>query len=119
MAVSTKKSASKSKPKRDAGHQVREASTTAVEETQAREAGADYQWHYGRVTRMGNFAIAGGREIVIYWDEGGVSSQQGDISDDQWEILKLAFMTTGRIAILSDAVGDGWTADFRFVEAVR
>ena len=119
MATSTKKSASRSKPKRDAGHQVRETSATAVGATQAREAGADFEWHHGRVTRMGYFSIAGGREVVVLWDEGGVSSQQGNLTDEQWEILKLAFTTTGRIAILSDAPGDGWTADFRFVEAVR
>ncbi|HEX8173492.1 MAG TPA: hypothetical protein VF543_00065 [Pyrinomonadaceae bacterium] len=63
--------------------------------------------------------MAGGREVVIVWEEGGVSSQQGDISDEEWEILKLAFMTTGRIAILSDEAGTGWTSDFRFLEAVR
>jgi hypothetical protein len=119
MATSTKKEASKGKSKRESGHQVRETSSAAVGETQAREAGSDFQWHYGRITRVGNFAIAGGREVVVLWDEGGVSSQQGDLSDEQWEILKLAFMTTGRIAILSDAAGDRWMADFRFVEAVR
>jgi hypothetical protein len=50
---------------------------------------------------------------------GGVTSQQGNIADEEWEILKLAFMTTGRIAILSDESGEGWTSDFRFLEAVR
>jgi hypothetical protein len=119
MAQSTKKSANKSRPKRDAGHQVRATSAAEVGETQAREAGADFQWHYGRVTRLGHFAPVGGREVVVLWDEGGVTSQQGNLSDEQWEILTLAFMTTGRIAILSDQVGESWTADFRFLEAVR
>lgn len=119
MAKSTKESASKSTPKRDTGHQVRETSAAAVGQTQAKEAGADFQWHYGRVTHIGSFAIAGGRAVGVLWDEGGVSSQQGNISDEQWEILKLAFMTTGRIAILSDEVGEGWMTDLRFVEAVR
>ena len=101
------------------GHQVKSASTEGVRATQAKEAGAKFEWHYGRVSRLGNFASAGGREVVIVWDEGGVSSQQGDISDEEWEILKLAFVSTGRIAILSDEAGDGWMSDFRFLEAVR
>ena len=119
MPKSATKSTKKAKPAGGDGHQVRETSAQAVGVTQAREAGASFQWHYGRVTRMGSFEMAGGREVVIVWEEGGVSSQQGDISDEEWEILKLAFMTTGRIAILSDEAGTGWTSDFRFLEAVR
>ena len=119
MPKSATKSAKKAKQTGGDGHQVREASAQAVGVAQAREAGAGYQWHYGRVTRLGSFEAAGGREVVIVWEEGGVSSQQGEISDDEWEILKLAFMTTGRIAILSDEAGEGWTSDFRFLEAVR
>ena len=86
---------------------------------QARQAGAEFEWHFGRVTRLGNFAIAGGREVTIVWEEGGVTSQQGDISDEQWEIFRLAFQTSGRIAILSDHEGDSWMYDYRFLEAVR
>lgn len=119
MPKSAKKSAKKARQTGGDGHQVRETSAEAVGVTQAREAGASFQWHYGRVTRIGSFEMAGGREVVIVWEEGGVSSQQGDISDEEWEILKLAFMTTGRIAILSDEEGNGWTSDFRFLEAVR
>jgi hypothetical protein len=118
MAKSAKKSARKGRQAGGDGHQVRETSAQAVEVTQAREAGVSFQWHYGRVTRMGSFELAGGREVVIVWEEGGVTSQQGDISDEEWEILKLAFMTTGRIAILSDEE-NSWTSDFRFLEAVR
>jgi hypothetical protein len=44
---------------------------------------------------------------------------QGDISDEQWDILKLAFLTTGRVAVLSDREGDRWMYDYRFIEAVR
>ncbi len=112
---STKKAPSASGDRR----QVRETSAEDVEATQAREAGAKFDWHYGRVSRLGNFEIAGGREAVIIWDEGGVSSQQGNISDEEWDILKLAFMSTGRIAILSDEQGDDWRSDFRFLEAMR
>ena len=119
MPKSATKSTRKVKSASGDGHQVRETSAEGVEATQAREAGAKFDWHYGRVTRLGNFEIAGGREVVIVWDEGGVSSQQGNISDEEWDILKLAFMSTGRIAILSDESGDRWMSDFRFLEAVR
>ena len=119
MPKSTTKSTKKAKQSGGDGHQVRGTSAQAVGVTQAREAGVNFQWHYGRVTRIGSFEMAGGREVVIVWDEGGVSSQQGDISDEEWEILKLAFMTTGRIALLSDEAGDRWASDFRFLEAVR
>jgi hypothetical protein len=118
MPKSATKATKKAQPK-GGGSQVRETSAEAVGATQAREAGTDFSWHYGRVTRMGSFEAAGGREVVIVWEEGGVTSQAGDIADEEWEILKLAFMTTGRIAILSDETGDRWTSDFRFIEAVR
>ena len=101
------------------GQQIQEASAQAVAVTQAREAGAGFEWHYGRVTRLGNYEIAGGREVSIVWEEGGVSSQQGNISDGEWEIFKLAFLTTGRIAVLSDEPDQRWMSDFRFLEAVR
>ena len=119
MAKSATKSTRKPQSARGDGHQVRETSAEGVEATQAREAGAKFDWHYGRVSRLGNFEIAGGREVVIVWDEGGVSSQQGNISDEEWDILKLAFVSTGRIAILSDESEDNWRSDFRFLEAVR
>lgn len=99
--------------------QFREVSSDAVGAAQAKQAGLQFSWHYGRITRMGNFDIAGGREVVIVWEEGGASSQQGNISDEQWEIFKLAFLTTGRIAVLSSATDEGWMYDYSFLEAVR
>lgn len=101
------------------GHQVQGTSSEAVEAAQAKEAGAKFEWHYGRVTRLGYFEIAGGLEVSIVWEEGGVTSQVGEISEEQWEIFKLAFLTSGRIAVLSDQKGDAWMSDYRFVEAVR
>jgi hypothetical protein len=100
-------------------YKIHETGSEALEAAQAKEAGADFEWHFGRVTRLGYFEIAGGRGVSILWEEGGTTSRQGDISDDQWEIFKLAFMTTGRIAVLSDEEGDGWMYDYRFLEAVR
>ena len=108
------KRATKDKPQ-----QIHGAGTEAVETAQAKEAGPQFDWHYGRVTRLGHFEIAGGRGVSIVWEEGGVTSQQGDISDEQWEIFRLAFLSTGRIAVLSDQEGEGWMYDYRFLEAVR
>jgi hypothetical protein len=103
----------------DTKHQMVEAGSEALEAAQAKKAGAKFDWHYGRITRLGHFEIAGGRSVSIVWEEGGVSSQQGDLDDDTWEILTLAFKTTGRIAILSDLEGEAWKYDYRVLEAVR
>lgn len=103
----------------DTGHQIQRPGAEELEAAQAKQAGADFEWHFGRVTRLGNFEIAGGREVTIVWEEGGVTSQQGDITSEQWEILKLAFSTTGRIAVLSDQEGGRWMYDYRFLEAMR
>jgi hypothetical protein len=100
-------------------HQTRESGGDALEAAQAKKAGSKFEWHFGRVTRLGHFAIPGGHGVTIVWEEGGVTSQQGEINADQWEIFKLAFMSTGRIAVLSDAEGEGWMYDYRYVEAVR
>src|SRR5689334_4061837 len=91
----------------DTKHQIHEVGASALEAAQAKEAGAKFDWHYGRITRLGRFEIAGGRSVSIVWEEGGVTSQQGAIGEEQWEIFKLAFLTTGRIAVLSDEEGEG------------
>jgi hypothetical protein len=109
----------KSKSTPDGGHQIHGAGTEAIEAAQAERAGAQFEWHFGRVTRLGSYEVAGGRGVTIIWEEGAVSSQQGSISEDQWEIFKIAFLTTGRIAVLSDQEGDAWMYDYRFLEAVR
>ncbi len=99
--------------------QLRDISAEAVGAAQAKQAGSEFNWHFGRVTRIGNFELGGGREVVIMWEEGGVTSQQGNISDGEWEIFKLAFLTTGRIAVLSSEPDEDWMYDYRFLEAVR
>jgi hypothetical protein len=78
-----------------------------------------FTWHYGTVTGLGFFSTAGGREVVILWDEGGASRKQGGISDQEWEIFKLAFEGTGRIAVLSNQASPDWKFDYRFLEAQR
>ena len=62
--------------------------------SRAAQAGADFTWHFGRVTSLGMIEIADSRTVTILWEEGGISSQQGDITDEQWEIFKLAFVST-------------------------
>ena len=100
------------------GRQIHETAAEAVEAAQAERAGTEFEWHPGRLTRLGSYA-PGGRSVTIVWEEGGVSSQQGDITDDQWDVFRLAFLTTGRVAVLSDRPGSDWMYDYRFLEAVR
>jgi hypothetical protein len=95
------------------------AGSDELEASRAAQAGADFDWHFGRVTSLGTIEITDSRTVTILWEEGGISSQQGDITDEQWEIFKLAFISTGRIAILSDQPAKDWMYDYRFLEAVR
>ena len=97
------------KTQSDKAQKTRGVGVSEVETAQAEKAGAAFDWHYGRITRMGPSEMAGP----------GVTSQQGNISDEEWVIFKLAFKTTGRIAVLSDQQGDAWMYDYRFIEAVR
>jgi hypothetical protein len=101
------------------GQRMQEADQDALGVAQAEQAGAEFEWHFGRVISIGTYELAGGRGVTIAWEGGGVTSQQGNISDEQWEIFKLAFMTTGRIAVLSDQDGEGWMYDYSFLEALR
>ena len=114
-----KKSTAKSKTREISSRQIQSAGTTGVEAAQAKQAGAKFEWHFGRVSSMGTFEVAGGRAVTVVWDQGVVSSQQGNISDEQWEVFKLAFLSNGRIAVLSDEPDEGWMYDYRFLEAVR
>ncbi len=107
----------KAKRKRDTKKQIRRPDSAALKTARAKRAGLKFDWHSGRVTRLGHHETAG-RTISIAWDEGGVTSQQGDISDEAWEIFTLALQTTGRIAILSDEPGDDWGYDYRFLEVM-
>ena len=108
-----KKSSEKTK------HQIHESGGEALEAAQAKNAGNKFEWHFGRITNLGCYSVAGGRSVSIAWEGGGATSQQGDITDDQWEIFKLAFMTTGRIAILSELAREEALYDYRFLEACR
>ncbi len=80
---------------------------------------APWRWHRGNVTALGFFSTAGGREVVIQWNEGGTSRRQGGITDKQWEIFRLAYEGSGKISVLSDKPGSAWKFDYRFLEAPR
>lgn len=102
---------------------IQRADSNAMESAQAARVGQDFRWHYGRVTRLGSYDVltdaVDRRSVTIMWESGGLSCQYGEIGDDQWEILKLAFMSTGMVSVLSDQGGEGWMYDLRFLEAVR
>jgi len=100
------------------GHQIRETSPEELEAAQATAAGSEFVWHSGRMTGLGIYG-EGGRGVTITWDEGGATSHVGDISDDQWEVFKLAFAAGGRVAVLSDVEGWEWMYDYRYLEAMR
>lgn len=104
-------------------NRIQRPDSNAMEAAQAEQVGTDFRWHHGRITRLGTYSILDSpenrRTVTLLWEEGGLSSQHGEIGDEQWEILKMAFMSTGMITVLSDQTGDNWMYDFRFLEAVR
>jgi len=100
-------------------HQITRPGADELGEAQAQRAGINFEWHFGRVTGLGIYEITSSKTVTILWDEGGVSNQQGDLTDEQWEIFKLAFVGSGRIAILSDLEAKRWMYDYRFLEALR
>lgn len=105
------------RPPQKKNKQIHRPSSEALAAAHAERAGLHFEWHYGRIMRLGYYE-PGGRTVSILWEEGGVASQQGDITDQAWEIFKLAFQTTGRVAILSDEPEDRWIYDYRFLEVM-
>jgi hypothetical protein len=99
--------------------QLRGSAPEALETAQAGRAGARFEWHLGRITRMGSPELAGTSGVTVVRDEEGVTSMQGENTEEPWEILTLAFLTTGRVAVVSDHEDDGWMYDDRLLEAVR
>lgn len=47
----------------EATTQTSRADVEALQVAQAEQAGAEFEWHYGRLTRIGHFGEIGGREI--------------------------------------------------------
>lgn len=84
-------------------------------------SGGSRGWHTGKITSIGYFSApgSGGREVSIYWPDDHFSSRkQGDISDAQWEIFKLAFHSaSGKITVISSRAD--WYFDFSLLEANR
>jgi hypothetical protein len=98
-------------------HQIHDSSAEGLETAQATAAGAEFIWHYGRVTSLGSYLAGDGRGVTIAWEEGGATSHVGELTDAQWEVFKLAFTTAGRVAVLSDEAE--WWYDYRYLEAIR
>ena len=94
------------------------AGAAELDASRAAQVGADFAWPVGRITRLGTSGITDSRTVTLLWEEGGISSQQGAMTDEQWEIVPLAFVSTGRIAILRDQAEKHWMYDDRFLEAV-
>ena len=46
-----------------AGQRMYRPGALALEAAQASQAGTEFEWHFGRETRLGHFAIAGGRAV--------------------------------------------------------
>lgn len=101
------------------GQQAAAEMPVTMSEAEIKTAQGPWVWHYGAVKGLGYFTTAGGKEVVIRWDGDASSRKQGGISDPQWEIFKLAFAGTGRIAVLSDQPEPNWKFDYRFLEAQR
>ena len=60
----------KRRPEKGEGHQLKGTGAEALHDAQAKAIGTKFEWHFGRVTRMGNFEPAGGRGVTIIWEEG-------------------------------------------------
>jgi len=82
-----------------------------------------FVYHAGMILQIGVINAPGtssSRQVVIKWNEMDVPTTcTGSISDEAWEILKVAHSANGRILLLSDKVGLDWTMDFRILWAVR
>ena len=76
-------------------HQMTRAGSDELGEAQAQQAGINFEWHFGRVTSLGVYEIANSRTVTILWEEGGVSNQQGEVTDEQWEIFGWRFWVRG------------------------
>lgn len=104
-------------------NRIQTPDSDAMEAAQAERIGPGFTWHYGRITRLGMYDLISPaedrRSVTILWEEGGLSCQHGQINDEQWELLKMVFSSTGMITVLSDLEDDGWMYDLRFIEAVR
>jgi hypothetical protein len=82
-----------------------------------------FAYHAGMIIQIGVINAPDtprSRQIVIKWDE--MSDRitcTGGISDDAWEIFKVAYSANGRILLMSDKEGLDWTLDFRILWALR
>ena len=47
------------------GRQMQRTGADGLEAARAEQAGTGYEWHFGRVTRLGHFELAGGHEVGV------------------------------------------------------
>jgi NitT/TauT family transport system substrate-binding protein len=94
-------------------HQMTRAGSDELGEAQAQRAGINFEWHFGRVTSLGVYEIANSRTVTILWEEGGVSNQQGDLTDEQWEKEMISRRTVLFAGACLCAVGERATAQAR------
>ena len=45
-------------------HQIHESGGEALEAAQAKNAGNNFEWHFGRITSLGSYTVAGGRSSL-------------------------------------------------------
>jgi hypothetical protein len=48
---------------------ITRAGSDELEASRAAQAGADFEWHFGRVTSLGVYEITNSRTVTILWDE--------------------------------------------------
>jgi hypothetical protein len=94
---------------------VQSGGAYALEAALAQDAGTGFEWHYGQIHSLGYYE-SGGHVVTISWEDGTFSSK-GDLTNEQREVMRLAFETSGKIALLSDQ--DVWAFDYRFIRAMR
>jgi len=93
------------------------AGSDELGEAQAQRAGINFEWHSG-ASRVWRLRDCQQQDVTILWEEGASATNKGD-HGRAMEILKLAFVGSGRIAILSDQEDKRWMYDYRFLEALR
>jgi hypothetical protein len=105
--------AKRRKPAQSASRGVVAVTAAERDRALAHAAGAGYAWHYGTLRGLG--AHPAGRSAEVVWDEGVQSDGAGNVSDDAWDVLRLAFETTRRIRVLSALPAPAWAFDFQRV----
>jgi hypothetical protein len=85
-----------------------------------------YQTYYGRVIGLGlanDQSDLPKRSVLIVWDkvDGTINKNRvtGNISDEQWEILKIAYAGSGRIITISNKQNGEWQTDLSLISTSK